>query len=274
MEACCPTSYQRTLRVPHVQVFLTDTLSQPWKGPEVHVISGCGSLTCSRADMLIEKCTELGARVFSPLLSERSPTLGKMPKTPVAERADCKSLGPDKSGRRARWQRLVVASLKQSLRIHDMHISDPLSMDGLIQIMAASGTTTFVAAEGGINALEAFADARYHAPRSGGHIASGCMDHAIEDAQTACRTAGKCDGAEEGELWHGDAVLDTGLLERVLLVVGPEGDLSEQELHRLVEQGAVLVSLGPLRLRVETAAVSMLAAYMLHADQHGNAGSS
>ena len=43
-----------------------------------------------------------------------------------------------------------------------------------------------------------------------------------------------------------------------LLVVGPEGDFTDEEVAALVEAGARPVGLGPLRLRVETAAVAIV----------------
>jgi len=45
-----------------------------------------------------------------------------------------------------------------------------------------------------------------------------------------------------------------------LLIVGPEGDFTPAEVDSLVAAGAVPVGLGPLRLRVETAAIGLLAA--------------
>jgi 16S rRNA (uracil1498-N3)-methyltransferase len=49
------------------------------------------------------------------------------------------------------------------------------------------------------------------------------------------------------------------------LVVGPEGDFTDDELARLEEAGAIAVGLGPLRLRVETAAVAIMACVgMMH----------
>jgi 16S rRNA (uracil1498-N3)-methyltransferase len=44
-----------------------------------------------------------------------------------------------------------------------------------------------------------------------------------------------------------------------LLLVGPEGDWTPDELALLVEAGAVPVGLGNLRLRTETAAIALLA---------------
>lgn len=49
-----------------------------------------------------------------------------------------------------------------------------------------------------------------------------------------------------------------GRSESVLLIVGPEGDFSEEELNSMMSDGARGVGLGLNRLRVETAAISML----------------
>ena len=48
-----------------------------------------------------------------------------------------------------------------------------------------------------------------------------------------------------------------------LLLVGPEGDFTPEELQGLIDAGARPVGLGPNRLRVETAAMAMLAAVTL-----------
>lgn len=48
--------------------------------------------------------------------------------------------------------------------------------------------------------------------------------------------------------------------ELALLIVGPEGDFTPAEVDSLVAAGAMPVGLGPLRLRVETAAIGLLAA--------------
>lgn len=48
-----------------------------------------------------------------------------------------------------------------------------------------------------------------------------------------------------------------------LLLVGPEGDFTKEELQVLIDAGARPVGLGPNRLRVETAAMAMLTAVTL-----------
>jgi len=50
----------------------------------------------------------------------------------------------------------------------------------------------------------------------------------------------------------------------VLLVVGPEGGLTETELCESIDAGARLVNLGPRILRTETAAVALAAALLLN----------
>ena len=48
-----------------------------------------------------------------------------------------------------------------------------------------------------------------------------------------------------------------------VLLVGPEGDFTKEELQGLIEAGAKPVGLGQNRLRVETAALAMIAAVTL-----------
>lgn len=48
-----------------------------------------------------------------------------------------------------------------------------------------------------------------------------------------------------------------------LLIVGPEGDFTEEEQAAMVKAGAISVGLGSNRLRVETAAIAMLVALQI-----------
>ncbi|XP_077233877.1 methyltransferase isoform X2 [Tasmannia lanceolata] len=51
-----------------------------------------------------------------------------------------------------------------------------------------------------------------------------------------------------------------------LIIIGPEGDFTEEEVKLMTEAGATPVGLGPCRLRVETATITLLAALMLWCD--------
>lgn len=52
-----------------------------------------------------------------------------------------------------------------------------------------------------------------------------------------------------------------------LLIVGPEGDFTTEELGSLMAAGAIPVGLGDLRLRTETAAIALLSAARLSAEE-------
>ncbi|KAJ3697621.1 hypothetical protein LUZ61_001326 [Rhynchospora tenuis] len=54
--------------------------------------------------------------------------------------------------------------------------------------------------------------------------------------------------------------------ESGVLIVGPEGDFTEEELKMVKEAGATPVGLGPCRLRVETATIALLSTLMLWSD--------
>ena len=54
-----------------------------------------------------------------------------------------------------------------------------------------------------------------------------------------------------------------------MLIVGPEGDFTDKELSALSDAGGRPVGLGANRLRVETAAIAMLAGAMLYTEGLG-----
>jgi 16S rRNA (uracil1498-N3)-methyltransferase len=56
----------------------------------------------------------------------------------------------------------------------------------------------------------------------------------------------------------------SGPVDRVALVVGPEGGLARQEAEELADAGAQLVSLGPQILRTQNAPVVGVSALMYH----------
>ncbi|KAJ1397277.1 hypothetical protein SESBI_31870 [Sesbania bispinosa] len=57
-----------------------------------------------------------------------------------------------------------------------------------------------------------------------------------------------------------------------LIIIGPEGDFTEKEVSMMLEAGATAVSLGPHRLRVETATIALLATVMLWSDSPQTSG--
>ena len=75
----------------------------------------CGAPEGERADWLVEKLAELGVERFVPVDAARARWKGG-------------------SGRRARWQRLAIAALRQSRRSHLLTIEEPVP---LIRALAA-----------------------------------------------------------------------------------------------------------------------------------------
>jgi len=65
----------------------------------------------------------------------------------------------------------------------------------------------------------------------------------------------------EGEREHSlkEVVTDGAAVGGIVLLVGPEGGLEDREVAQAVEAGFVSVSLGPRKLRAETAALAALA---------------
>ncbi|KAL9231952.1 hypothetical protein vseg_007110 [Gypsophila vaccaria] len=63
------------------------------------------------------------------------------------------------------------------------------------------------------------------------------------------------------------STLKSSVIEaRGSLIIGPEGDFTEEELRMVKEAGATAVGLGPQRLRVETATIALLATLIMWSD--------
>lgn len=58
---------------------MTILMQVPWQGSKWEIVAACYSLKGGRADFLMEKAAELGAFAVRPILTVRSPYLGKPP---------------------------------------------------------------------------------------------------------------------------------------------------------------------------------------------------
>ncbi|PSS19263.1 Ribosomal RNA small subunit methyltransferase [Actinidia chinensis var. chinensis] len=92
-----------------------------------HVFAAFGTLKGGRADWLVEKCTELGARSVTPLLTARSPSISE-------NRVD-------------RLRRVILAAAKQCQRLHEMTLNPPTKIGGLLPIVAKSKLSFVAVAE-------------------------------------------------------------------------------------------------------------------------------
>ena len=211
-------------------VALDAVATAPFGGPEWHLVVACGGLKGGRADWLVEKSAELGAASLVPLKTERSPTVGP-------DRGDRK--GNKGKGGRGRRDAGNAAD--------DGDDDDDASLSG------REGRWSRVASAASKQCLRA------HALRIAPPLA---FDHLLERVRSADVALLAAAGApplrrvmEENAERFGKEKRNAG----GLLLVGPEGDFTDEELARLAEAGAVAVGLGPLRLRVETAAVAIMA---------------
>lgn len=211
-------------------VALDAVATAPFGGPEWVLVVACGGLKGGRADWLVEKSAELGAASLVPLKTERSPTVGP-------DRGDRK--GNKGKGGRGRRDAGNAAD--------DGDDDDDASLSG------REGRWSRVASAASKQCLRA------HALRIEPPLA---FDHLLERVRSADVALLAAAGApplrrvmEENAERFGKEKRNAG----GLLLVGPEGDFTDEELARLAEAGAVAVGLGPLRLRVETAAVAIMA---------------
>jgi 16S rRNA (uracil1498-N3)-methyltransferase len=145
----------------------------------------------SRVDFLVEKCTELGAREFIPMRTERT----------IVSKAHAERL-----------QKIALSAMKQCGRSY----LPP------------------------IHSLVSFLDAlTYLKDREGRFIM-----HETASERTAVQR-------KASEQWKSVGVL-----------VGPEGGFTEEEIQVALESGFKPMSLGPRRLRSETAAIAVLSLHM------------
>jgi 16S rRNA (uracil1498-N3)-methyltransferase len=137
--------------------------------------------------------------------------------------------GPRGAKALARWRSTVLAAAKQSRRAWLPEVGEPVDTEALARRCAAAGGLTLL----------------LH-----------------ESAETPLRSvlagAGLCVGP--GGAGSGGADSGGAAPDEVLLVVGPEGGVTEDERDRLVAAGARVVRLGPQVLRASTAAAVALGA--------------
>lgn len=158
----------------------------------------------TRMDLVVEKGTELGVHAFIPLISKTSV---------VKPEHDLPAPGDASEGRQARWQRLAVAAMKQSLRSVLPKIHEPTELSDLWHQCDAYDLVLMAdEAEKRLSVVHVFRD--LPANRE---------------------------------------------VRKVLCIVGPEGGFTEPERDKAKEKKVHLVTLGPRRLRAETAGLALAA---------------
>lgn len=168
-----------------------------------------------RDELAIEAATEAGVDAVLPWQAERSVVVWR---------------GDRAAKSRARWVATVRAATKQARRASLPGVGDVVDAKGLAartaQVVAAGGTVLVLHEE----ATLPIAQAVLPALPALGAGAQGPAAQTPEDSATGS------DAPRE-----------------ILVVVGPEGGISERECTLLTESGATLVRLGPHVLRTSTA---------------------
>ena len=234
----------------------------------------CPTKNADRYEWFAEKATELGVDVITPAIGDHS------------ERKVFKT---------DRLKRILLSASKQSLKGAVPQVEEPVSLSDFIRHFTgitpdgctASGNTATLGLEGGPRSGGVGA-----ADVEGGGAASGrtikliacCYEGeekriSIDDALKAFAGSGS-EWQEDGKRnvsakpacqWSGrlpDTTFvgtETGKsIPKIVILIGPEGDFSREEVALALECGFKPVHLGPSRLRTETAALAAVAAVYFH----------
>ena len=168
-----------------------------------------------RDELAIEAATEAGVDAVLPWQAERSVVVWR---------------GDRAAKSRARWVATVRAATKQARRASLPGVGDVVDAKGLAartaQVVAAGGTVLVLHEEATLPIAQAALPAL---PALG----AGAQEPAVQTPE--------------------DSATGSDALREILVVVGPEGGISERECTLLTESGATLVRLGPHVLRTSTA---------------------
>ena len=190
-------------------------------------VACCPTKNIDRFEWFMEKATEIGIDTITPIIGEHS------------ER---------KTVKRERCERILLAAAKQSLKGKIPELGDCISVHDFI---SSAGS-----------------------PSIPGNTAAGCEDMtgAIRPS-SPLKLIAYCFHGEEGDTRrdmfteienhiknHTDGRHGSGTKPEIIVMIGPEGDFSEEEARHAISCGFIPVSIGSSRLRTETAALMAAAA--------------
>ena len=196
----------------------------------------CPTKNIDRYEWFVEKAVELGVDEIIPVIGEHS---------------ERRTLRLD------RLQRIAVSAAKQSLKGAVPVIAEPLSV------------AEFVKADGS-------GEIRLIAYCSDDVAPRGSIMDALAEACASVSTAGECwyrapfSGARTSLFSAAEGKASAGA-SRVTVLIGPEGDFSQEEVRAALDAGFIPVHLGPSRLRTETAALTAVQAVYLTLGLHSAA---
>lgn len=180
-----------------------------------------------RGETAVETMTEVGVDVIVPWSAARSIVQWR------ADRGE-KAL--------AKWRSTAAEASKQSRRIWWPQITDPVSTSQVARLLAKATLGVVLHEEGELSLADLTPDqlgAASAGRREGGgegRTSDGVLDRSAST-----------DSASSGRASSGTVSGD------VVLIVGPEGGVSPEELQTFAEAGAVAYRMGPTVLRTSTA---------------------
>lgn len=206
-----------------------DTVLQGWGAHSYHLrMAVCPTKNIDRYEWFVEKSVELGVDEIVPVIGEHS---------------ERRTLRLD------RLQRIAVSAAKQSLKGAVPVIAEPMSV------------TEFVKAD-------ASGEIRLIAYCSDDVAPRGSIMDALAEALPSAAEKRLVRAPEKGARYQHSSAVETlahasAGASRVTVLIGPEGDFSQDEVREALTAGFTPVHLGPSRLRTETAALTAVEAVYL-----------
>lgn len=182
--------------------------------PDLDVVIAQSLPKADKLEMVIQKCTEIGAAAFYPFTSERTVVQ-------YDSKKEVKKL--------ERWNKIAKEAAEQAGRNIVPQVHAPVSMK---ELLASSGSF----------------DQLYVCYEKG-------QDQSLKDLLQQLK--------KESSARQTDQKL------KIMLIIGPEGGFSEDEISRAEEAGCKTVGLGKRILRTETAPIAALSCVLYEFDQMG-----
>ena len=217
----------------------------------------CPTKNIDRYEWFVEKAVELGVDEIIPVIGEHS---------------ERRTLRLD------RLQRIAVSAAKQSLKGAVPVIAEPLSVAAFVRGEAGGQPCSVENAPQAehLPLPDGSGEIRLIAYCSDDVAPRGSIMDALAEACASVSTAGECwyrapSSGARTSLFSAAEGKASASASRVTVLIGPEGDFSQEEVRAALDAGFIPVHLGPSRLRTETAALTAVQAVYLTLGLHSAA---
>ncbi|MGB9619357.1 MAG: RsmE family RNA methyltransferase, partial [Armatimonadota bacterium] len=190
-----------------------------------------------KIEIIAQKCTELGISELVVVNSQR--TVARIPAEKILTRL-------------ARWRKIAREAAEQCGRAVAPSVEGILQVGDLAELVPTVPLALLACESGDSPPLKAVLQA------SGHRLSPGDRDNVRASVEDKARRG----PASDASTYHAKNAGGSEEAGPVMVIIGPEGGLSDEETGVLVEAGAVPISLGRRILRCETAAIAACAAVM------------